>query len=196
MLAAPLLVRWGFRRTATIGTLFVLLGFAGLVTVSLTDSPRWVLTASLALSGLGFGPTSMSYLLGAQDAVQWQQRGIITSSITLTRTMGGALGISALGALFNLIIHPDLQKLEAQGFGAAKLLDPKLHGQLPPEVLRYSQRMICSGLHWVFGLMLLAAVLQMIMSRFMPRHQQTLASPTSAASATQIAESEVLESEV
>ncbi|MEI8197955.1 MAG: hypothetical protein WCI73_18840, partial [Phycisphaerae bacterium] len=144
----------------------------------------------------GFGPTSMSYLLGAQDAVQWQQRGIITSSVTLGRTLGGALGIGALGALFNLVIRPEVRVLEAQGYPAAKLLDPKIHAELPPEVLRYSQEMISDGLRWVFGLMLLAAVLQMVMSRFMPRHRQASPGPAPAASAGQMAAAEVIESEV
>ena len=40
----------------------------------------------------------MSYLLAAQDAVQWQQRGIVTSSMQFFRTIGGAVGIGLLGA--------------------------------------------------------------------------------------------------
>ncbi len=41
-------------------------------------------------------------LLAAQDAVEWQQRGLVTSGITFARNFGGALGVGLLGTLFNL----------------------------------------------------------------------------------------------
>ena len=68
-----------------------------------------MLTSVLLLSGLGFGPASMAYLLAAQDAVAWQQRGIITSGIQFFRTIGGAIGIGLMGMLFNMLIAPDLR---------------------------------------------------------------------------------------
>src|SRR5438552_4072870 len=74
--------------------------FSGLLACAVLDAPRSVLTAVLLLSGLGFGPASMAYILAAQNAVTWQQRGIITSGIQFFRTIGGAVGIGVLGMVF------------------------------------------------------------------------------------------------
>ena len=101
VIAAPAILRLGFRKTAVFGCLIMTASFCGLVACVIFDAPRWVITATLALSGLGFGPASMSYLLAAQDAVAWQQRGIITSAVQFFRTIGGAIGIGMLGMLFS-----------------------------------------------------------------------------------------------
>src|SRR5439155_16943019 len=56
MFAAPLLVRWGFRRTATLGATLIIAGFAGLFSCALAAAPHWMLTFPLSITGLGFGP--------------------------------------------------------------------------------------------------------------------------------------------
>src|SRR5262245_39736674 len=86
---APIIIRYGFRRTATIGSTLTALGFHGLFICALLHASGWILAAVLVLAGLGFGSASMPYLLSAQHGVSWQQRGIATSAITFFRTMGG-----------------------------------------------------------------------------------------------------------
>ncbi len=166
--AAPLVVRWGFRKTALLGATLIICGFSGLFICALTGAPRWVITAVLSITGLGFGPSSMSYLLAAQESVTWQQRGIATSSIQFFRTIGGAIGIGLLGALFNALIRPQMARLEASGIKPAELLDPHLRGALSPAILQSAQQMISSGLKWVFAAMVVFAVIQFILTLFMP----------------------------
>src|SRR5205814_5052778 len=126
-IAAPLVVRWGFRKTAIIGAILIACGFAGLFVCAFYATPHWMLTAVLSITGFGFGPASMSYLLAAQDSVSWQQRGIATSSIGFFRSIGGAVGIGILGAIFNLLMRPEYGALERLGVKPAELLDPKSH---------------------------------------------------------------------
>jgi MFS family permease len=166
--AAPMVVKFGFRKTSLFGATLIIIGFSGLLGCALLEAPRWVITAVLAITGLGFGPCSMSYLLAAQDAVTWQQRGIATSSIQFFRTIGGAIGIGVLGALFNVLIRPDVAKLEAQGVKPASLLDPHTHATLAPEILQSAQHMIASGLKWVFAAMVVFAIVQFVLTMFMP----------------------------
>jgi MFS family permease len=166
--AAPMVVRFGFRKTSLLGATLVILGFAGLLACAIAEAPRWVITTVLALTGFGFGPCSMSYLMAAQDAVTWQQRGIATSSIQFFRTIGGAIGIGVLGALFNVLIRPEMSKLQAQGVQPATLLDAHLSAQLSPDVIQFAQHMISSGLKWVFAAMLIFAIVQFILTLFMP----------------------------
>jgi MFS family permease len=165
--AAPLVVRWGFRRTALLGSSIVVAGFVGLIFCAYTGSSRHVLTAILAVTGLGFGPASMSYLLAAQGAVDWQRRGVVTSSVQFYRTIGGAVGIGVLGAMFNAMIAPDLARLSRQGATPAALLDPRLRGTLPPALLASVEHALCRGLLLVFIAMLVFAVLQVVFTLMM-----------------------------
>ncbi len=168
IVAAPLVVRWGFRNVSMLGSVLIVLGFSGLLICTAMGAPKHVLAAVLALTGLGFGPASMSFLLSAQNAVSWQRRGIVTSSIQFFRTIGGSLGIGILGAVFNIITLPKLATLESAGVTPAKLLDPRLRSQLSPQILHSAGWMIDGGLHWVFVSMLGVGIVQLIVSRWMP----------------------------
>jgi MFS family permease len=171
LVAAPLVVRWGFRKTALLGCLLTLVSFSGLLICAISDSPHWVLTSVLLISGFGFGPASMSYLLAAQDAVMWQQRGIVTSAIQFFRTIGGAVGIGVLGMLFNLLTAPQMRQVRALGANPGALLDPHQRAALPPETLTLASRMFGHGLTWVFACMLLCAGVQMAITLLMPAHK-------------------------
>ena len=167
--AAPLVVRRGFRKTALLGAALIVLSFIGLLACAMTNAPKWVITGVLAITGLGFGPASMAYLLAAQHAVEWQQRGIITSGIQFFRTIGGAIGTGLLGMLFNVLIHPQLQNLRAAGVDPAMLLEPTAQRRLSPQVLHSVQGMIADGLFWVFVAMLVFAALQLLATALMVR---------------------------
>jgi len=168
LFAAPLVVRWGFRNTAALGSALTVVSFAGLLACSLLDAPRWVLTAVLLLSGLGFGPASMAYILAAQNAVTWQRRGIITSAIQFFRTIGGAVGIGVLGMVFNVLTAPQMRRLREAGINPAELMDPHGRATLPPDAMRRASAMIAHGLTWVFVLMLLSALAQALVTLLMP----------------------------
>lgn len=169
IIAAPLVVNWGFRNTALLGSGIVIISFVGLLLCAFFSAPHWVLTAVLALTGAGFGPASMAYLLAAQHSVAWQQRGIITSGIQFFRTIGGAIGTGLLGMLFNVLIHPQIQHLRAIGVDPATLLEPSAHEKLSPVVLISIQHMIADGLLWVFVALLAFACLQILATAMMVR---------------------------
>jgi MFS family permease len=169
LFAAPLLVRWGFRRTATLGATLIIIGFGGLFVCALAGAPRWMLTFALSITGLGFGPTSMAFLISAQEAVDYRQRGIVTSAISFFRTMGGAVGIGILGAMFNVLSYGEATKLRAAGVTPAELLDPRAYAKLPPRVLAEARQMIASGLTWVFAAMLACAAVLWLVTRLLPR---------------------------
>lgn len=147
IVAAPMVVHWGFRNTAVLGSVLIVVGFSGLLICTAAGASRHVLAAVLAITGFGFGPASMSFLLAAQNAVSWQRRGIVTSSVQFFRTIGGSMGIGILGAVFNMI---------TQLKTATAKLDPATIGR---------------GLHWVFVGMLAVAIVQACVSRWMPRRK-------------------------
>jgi len=169
VIAAPLVVRWGFRNTAILGSSIVVLSFIALLICALTSAPRWVLTGVLALTGCGFGPASMAYLLAAQHAVAWQQRGITTSGIQFFRTIGGAIGTGLMGMLFNLLIRAKVDHLRALGVDPSALLNTSGPTRLASDVTQSVQAMISGGLLWVFVAILVFAVLQLVASTLMVR---------------------------
>jgi MFS family permease len=168
IVAAPLVVRWGFRRTARLGSILVVVGFTGLLLCALLDAPRIILGGVLMITGLGFGPSSMCFLLAAQNAVDWQRRGSVTSSIQFFRTVGGAIGIGVLGAMFNMIAQPKLAGLKSLGVTPAALLDPHTRVSIAPGILQLAGQMIAGGLRWVFVAMLAVSALQVIVAQWLP----------------------------
>jgi len=99
-LAARIIVRAGFRRTARGGAILILLGLAGLVAgAMLNASVAWI-SIACAVVGAGLGPSSLAQVLSIQHVVPERQRGIASSLIPFSRTVGGSIGVGALGGVF------------------------------------------------------------------------------------------------
>ena len=168
-LIAPLFRKWGFRKIALMGSSLIIVGFGGLVICAFTGAPRWTITAVLTITGFGFGSAAMSYLLAAQDAVGYQQRGIVTSGVSFFRTLGGALGIGLLGAGFNFLSLADINTLRARGVAPSAALNPHLQEALDPDSLALIRHAITASMKWVFVAMLALAVVQFLVTLLMPK---------------------------
>jgi MFS family permease len=168
LVAAPLVVRWGFRKTALLGTALIAIGFIGLFIGAVFHAPQWALTIILLLTGAGFGPASMSYLLAAQDAVRWQQRGGVTGTISFFRSIGGSLGVGLMGALFNILAARDMETFRAAGISPSELLDPRKLDALSPQNLASVQHTIAASLTWVFAAMVIVALIGIVVTTLMP----------------------------
>jgi MFS family permease len=182
--AAPLLLRWGFRKLGLAGAALGCVGCAGLLACALFHTSLFPITATLFLIGLGFGPASMAMLLAAQDSATYRQRGIVTAGITFSRNLGGALGITLLGGFFNLLTAGELARAKLP-FPTSELLDPHKLPQIQaryPDQIAKAQYTISHGLYWVFAAMLGIAVVQLVISRNLPRtkREQPATSPPEA----------------
>lgn len=110
-----LLLRFGFRAIAIGATLLIAVGSGGLVLSGL-GAPWWVLYVSMGILGFGFGPSTAAFLMVLQEAVDWSQRGVATSSTQLFRSLGGTIGVALLGS----ILHVELtRRIEAAGLDAS-----------------------------------------------------------------------------
>jgi predicted MFS family arabinose efflux permease len=74
----------------------------GLLALSQMDAGTSQATASLLLVvfGLGFGLVSQVLTVALQNAVERRGLGIATASANLVRSLGGAVGVAAFGAIF------------------------------------------------------------------------------------------------
>jgi hypothetical protein len=112
----------------------------------------------MALLGAGLGPSSMAFLVSAQNAVPWNERGVVTASSQFFRTISGAIGVGALGAVLNARLLSTTSRMQGLHIGASVLLNSERRASLPPTVLIAVRQGLAEGLHRVFVLLALFAV--------------------------------------
>lgn len=161
--AAKVVGRLGFRRTAVIGSVLIATGTTALALG--TAFPAYsgpLFLVGLLVTGMGFGPTSMCGILGVQNAVPWGRRGVATAAVMFFRTMGGALGVGALGASLSSALAKRLATMP--GVDVAAALRPETHARLAPELLRTVQQALGRSLRDVFFEMVALAVILILCS--------------------------------
>jgi EmrB/QacA subfamily drug resistance transporter len=120
--------------------LFPIVGTAlatvGMLLLSTLDEGTPVVLAGLfmLIMGLGLGLVMQVLVLAVQNAVDYAQLGVATSGATLFRSIGGAIGTAALGAVFTNKLTTDLSAAGASGsqLSGAGAFDTQALAQLPP----------------------------------------------------------------
>ncbi len=82
------------------GTAIITAGFALLSTMDAGVSTATV-SLYIALVGIGLGMTMQVIVLAAQNSAAYRNLGVVTSSVTFLRSMGGAIGVAIFGAIFS-----------------------------------------------------------------------------------------------
>lgn len=160
-LAGRALLRVGYRTMSLGGGVLVMAGALPLAFV--TTRPE--ILVSMMVIGLGLGFLSMPYMLGVQNAVPWNRRGVATSSVQFFRSIGGAVAVAALGALLNA----RLQAVAGTGADPNAALEPALRSRLAPEALQTLTSALLHGLQAVFIALAVLAVLSFAVALFFPR---------------------------
>ncbi|MFE5920666.1 MFS transporter [Streptomyces sp. NPDC056468] len=92
------------------------------------DTPYWHVAIFMALLGLGVGMMMQNLVLATQNQVAPSDLGVASSVVNFFRSLGGAMGVSALGAvLSHRITHyaeEGMAKLGVQGGSSG-------HGEIP-----------------------------------------------------------------
>jgi hypothetical protein len=149
----------------------------GMLLLSTIDAHTGVLTLSvfMAVLGIGVGMLMQNLVLAAQNDVPAQELGVTTSALTFFRSMGGAIGVSALGAvLANRATSLLAERLGAGATGSTAKV-PDL-ASLPPQVLivvRDVYGEATAGLFLVGSVIALLAVLAVLFIKEKPLHKLT-----------------------
>jgi MFS family permease len=163
--AAKVVVRLGFRRTAVAGSLLIA---AGTLCVAMGAVwPGWsvpLFAAGMVVIGLGMGPTSLSFILCVQNAVEWGRRGAATAAVIFFRTMGGALGVGVLGATLGFELARRLATPAGAGIDVTAALRPETHKLLTAPQLLVVQDALGRSLRDVFFQMFAVALLAILCS--------------------------------
>ena len=65
------------------------------------DTPYWELALAMAMVGVGVGSTQQNLVLAVQNQVALRDMGAASSTVAFFRSLGGAAGVAALGALLS-----------------------------------------------------------------------------------------------
>jgi EmrB/QacA subfamily drug resistance transporter len=121
------------------------------------------------VTGLGVGLVMQVLVVAVQNAVPFAQLGVATSTATFFRTIGGAFGVSALGAVFNsrllssLSAHATSAQLKLLQGGSISA-NPAQINQLPPAQKSIFIDAFSHGLQGVFLFAIPFALLALALS--------------------------------
>ncbi|MCL2514648.1 MAG: MFS transporter [Microbacteriaceae bacterium] len=158
--AGRLYLRWGFRATSVIGSLFVVLGAALTMTLG-AHSSIWLVALFCFVIGVGMGFTAVPSLIAAQASAGHHERGAVTGTNMFARSMGSAVGVAIFGAVVN-------SRVQLNAAGA-----PEGPG-------------LANAMHLVYTSILVVAVVLLVSVTFLPRHrapEQATDAPAEAAAA-------------
>jgi EmrB/QacA subfamily drug resistance transporter len=162
-LTGRVLMKVGYRPFAIAGGFTMLAGGILLAVVDGGTTRSWVMVAMVVL-GFGLGFTSMPYLLGVQNAVPWNLRGVATGSVQFFRSIGGAVMVAALGALFSVRLAG-----ASGGINPNLALDPVLRAKASPETLAHLSSAILYGLQGVFRVLAVIGLVAIAVAWFFPK---------------------------
>ena len=141
VISGRLLLRVGFRWLALVGALLLVLGAVMLAARPPGGGILWVGLSS-AVIGAGLGTISTPVLIVIQSSVPWDQRGSATALNQFSRTIGGAVGVAALGILLVARLRDEAARL---GLPSAVIASP-----LHPGAGGAAQALLGAGLETVF----------------------------------------------
>jgi MFS family permease len=159
-----LILHTGFRRSAVLGAGLLVLGFAGLLAAAALDASTAWISVACAVVGCGLGPTALAQLLAVQEDAPAEQRGVATSLVPFFRTVGGSLGVAAMG----VVLAAGLRSRLGPSLESASRA---LSGEIPaPPLFRLALE---HSLLPVFGALLAAAALAVLAAARFPagRHR-------------------------
>lgn len=172
-----------WKRYLVAGTCCLTTGILALGTIG-PDTSYWLLVLFQAIVGLGIGMTTQNLVLVVQNAVPVHNLGAGTSAVSFFRTIGGTVGVAALGAFFG----PRVSDLMRSGLAG---LDPSVRhsagealssghvpdlSALPGSVRAVVEHAYGSGAGDVFllaGPFMLVAVLCVVLLPNLPLSRQT-----------------------
>jgi EmrB/QacA subfamily drug resistance transporter len=164
--AGNLVTRSGRWKPYVVGGLALLtVGIALMATVGAT-TPLWIISIYLLLAGLGLGASMQNLVLAVQNTVELRNVGAATSTVTFFRSLGGAVGIQVLGAVYAArVTSLTLAGYAEQGVDGGGLdastssLDL---GALPAEMARVVREAYGDGIGTVFAVAAIISVVGLL----------------------------------
>jgi EmrB/QacA subfamily drug resistance transporter len=175
-LSGKIAPRVGFRPLARLGLAVTAVAAAALAIVAAPGVGTWAPRLVTATFGVGMGLANTALILAVQTSVPWNQRGVATASTMFFRTIGGALGLGALGALLGAGLAAHGVPAEA----ASRLLGAERGAAVDPALARGLAGALGASLHGVFWAVAGLALAAFVASLALPPDAARRASPPPA----------------
>lgn len=169
IVSGRLILRFGYRAAVMVGVSAIVLASIVVQAVPHGDS-LWLAVATAGTFGIGMGFSVTAFVIAAQNAVGWAERGIATAAITFSRTIGGAIGVAALGTVLSAGLGTRLAGLPENARDVNVLLDPEVRATLPPAVLETMSAALADSLALVYiGVLVIAVAAFLVVLLGFPR---------------------------
>lgn len=163
-----LIMTVGYRRLGVIGTSVFVTG-AFLMTLIGADSSQTIMMIYVGLMGVGMGLSIPSFLVAVQTTVERKDLGAATSLLQFSRSIGGTLGVSVMGAALSLRLASNLSASGLDPKLVSQLLDPLPGAEL---VVDAGARLaMADAIHLVFVIACISAALGLVSVLFTPQKE-------------------------
>lgn len=188
IIGGRLLLRYSYRNLALLGMASLTTG-TFLLTLVTATTPQWRLLFDLSLMGIGMGLSIPAFLIAVQSTVQRGDLGTATSTLQFSRSIGGTLGTSVMGAVLSMQLASQLLAvgLDPAAVSVNELLEPATAGaDLVNGPLRAA---LAGAMQSVFVLAFVAAVIGLAVTFLAPQREIQRSSVPAAAPAAAPAQS-------
>ncbi len=159
--------RHGERVIVRASTFIILTSCILLLTLGINSSIVLVIVY-VSLMGFGFGACFTTLTLVVQESVQFDKRGVATSTNSLVRTLGQTIAVSIYGGIFNFSI---VKYFKDKGINGVEPNNLYSSGKLKTGLTHVNViKSLNSGLHIVFILMILLIFLGFLLSFKLPNN--------------------------
>jgi EmrB/QacA subfamily drug resistance transporter len=162
-----LLLKVGYRRLAILGTSLLVIG-SFLMSTAHVDISQIQLMVYVTLMGIGMGLSIPSFLIAVQTSVERRFLGTATSSMQFSRSIGGTLGVSVMGAALSASLAASLTSSGLSLDLIAQLLNPIGSQAVANAAVRLA---VADAIDLVFIIAFIAALLALAVTFFAPRRE-------------------------
>jgi EmrB/QacA subfamily drug resistance transporter len=172
IVGSRLLLKIGYRTLALIGMASLTLG-SFLMTLNDAQTPQFQLLAALTMMGVGMGLTIPSFLIAVQSTVPRSALGAATSTLQFSRSIGGTLGVSVMGAALSARLAAGLAAagLDPQAVSVDELMNPVGRSGAAAQVDGALRDALAAGIQTVFVIAFVAAALALLVTFLAPGGQ-------------------------
>ena len=168
IIGTRLLLTVGYRRLAIFGTSLLVIGSFLMSRVD-ANTDQFFLMFFVTLMGIGMGFSIPPFLIAVQTTVERRYLGTATSTMQFSRSIGGTLGVSVMGAALSARL---ISNLSASGLSldlVTQLLNPLPGNDV---VINDAARIaVANAISIVFVIAFVAAFLGLVVTLFSPRQE-------------------------
>ncbi|HTO00970.1 MAG TPA: MDR family MFS transporter [Microthrixaceae bacterium] len=146
--------RTGKYRMWPIVGMCIAVGGALLLSTMHPHTSIWLISLYSLVFGIGIGMVMQTVVIVVQNAVDFTDMGVATSSVTFFRQIGGSFGVAIFGTVLTTTIARELPRLLPAGADPAHVAEalnsPEAIRSLPDVLREAALEAMSRGLHWMF----------------------------------------------